>query len=61
MLMVQETFQKVLSDLGVKVHHDVMGCKDCQWEGQEVIYYIRSHHNQDHPFHECPRLGQECC
>jgi len=60
-MMVQEAFQRTLSDLGVEVEHNVLGCPDCRWEGRDVIYCPRSRHHRDHPFHECPGLGQECC
>ena len=59
--MVQEAFRCTLSDLGVKVEHNVFGCPDCGWEGWDMIYCPQSWHHRDHPFHECPGLGQECC
>ena len=61
LMMVQEAFEKVLSDLGSDLHHDMFGCKDCQWEGRDVIYCRWSWHHWDRPLHVCPGLGQECC
>ena len=60
-IMVQEAFRCTLSELGVETEHNVFGCSDCRWEGRDVIYCPRSRHHRDHPFHECPGLGQECC
>jgi len=60
-VMVQEAFEKVLSDLGSDLHHDMFGCRDCRWEGRDVIYCRKSRHHRDHPLHVCPGLGQECC
>ena len=47
--------------VGIELTHDVFGCWDCRWEGQNVVYCIWSWHNWDHPYHVCPGLGQECC
>jgi len=60
-VMVQEAFEKVCSDLGSELHHDVFGCRECRWEGKDIIYCSRSRHHRDHPLLVCPGLGQECC
>ena len=60
-VMVQEAFEKVCSDLGSELQHDVFGCRDCRWEGRDIVYCSRSRHHRDHPLHVCPGLGQECC
>ena len=60
-MMVQEAFQQALNDLGIEVDHNVFGCKDCRWVGWDVVYCPKSQHHRDHPFHECPGMGQECC
>src|SRR6267378_3455604 len=60
-LMVQEAFQQTLNDLGVEMNHDVLGCRDCYWNGDVYYYCIQSRHHHEHPYHVCPGLGQECC
>ena len=59
-LAAQEAFEGVVRDLGVEMNHDVLGCRDCHWEGRDIVYCRRSRHNREHPYHECP-IGQECC
>jgi len=56
----QGAFEQAVVDLGVEMNHDVLGCRDCHWEGRDIIYCRRSRHNQEHAYHECP-IGQECC
>jgi len=60
-IMVQEAFHHTLSDFGVEVEHNVFSCPDCWWEDREVIYCPWSWNHHDHPFHECPGMGQDCC
>ena len=60
LLDAQRTFEDVLEQYGVEMQHDVLGCRDCQWEGRDVIYCRWSPHHRDHPLHSCP-IGQECC
>jgi len=50
----------ISADLGVEMNDDVLGCRDCHWEGRDIIYCRRSRHNREHAYHECP-IGQECC
>ena len=59
-LAAQEAFEGVVRDLGVEMNYDVLGCRDCHWEGRDIVYCRRSQHNREHPYHECP-IGQECC
>ena len=56
----QGVFEEVVRELGVEMNHDVLGCRDCHWEGHDIIYCRRSRHNREHLYHECP-IGQECC
>jgi hypothetical protein len=57
---VQKVFQEVLEELGFEEHHDVLGCKDCEWDGGDFVYCPRSRSHKDHPFHVCP-VYQLCC
>jgi len=56
----QGAFEEAVRELGVEMNHDVLGCRECHWEGRDIIYCRRSRHNQEHPYHTCP-IGQECC
>jgi len=56
----QGAFEEVVRELGVEMNHDVLGCRECHWEGCDIIYCRRSRHNREHLYHECP-IGQECC
>jgi len=58
--VAQGAFEQAVMDLGVEMNHDVLGCRDCHWEGRDIVYCRRSRHNREHPYHECP-IGQECC
>ena len=60
MQVAQGAFEQVVRDLGVEMNHDVLGCRDCHWEGRDIIYCRRPRRNQEHAYHECP-VGQECC
>jgi len=56
----QGAFEEAVRELGVEMNHDVLGCRECHWEGRDIIYCRRSRHNREHPYHTCP-IGQECC
>jgi len=56
----QGVFEEVVRELGVEMNHDVLGCRECHWEGRDIIYCKHSWHNREHPYHVCP-IGQECC
>jgi len=60
MEVAQGAFVQMVRELGVEMNHDVLGCRECHWEGRDIIYCRRSRHNREHPYHECP-IGQECC
>ena len=60
MEVAQGAFEQTVRELGVEMNHDVLGCRDCHWEGRDIIYCRRSRHNQEHPYHKCP-ISQECC
>jgi hypothetical protein len=34
----QEAFKRTLDEFGVEVHHNVLGCVNCKWEGEDIIY-----------------------
>ena len=48
MEVAQGAFEQAVVDLGVEMNHDVLGCRDCHWEGRDIIYCRRSRHNQEH-------------
>ena len=45
LLETQQTFGDMLDWYGVEVQHDMLGCRDCQWEGRDVIYCRWSPHH----------------
>jgi len=47
----QGAFEEAVRELGVEMHHDVLGCRECHWEGHDIIYCRRSRHNRGHPYH----------
>jgi hypothetical protein len=56
----QNIFKRALEEFGVEEFHDVLGCVDCRWEGEDIIYCRKSCHHRSHPFHLCPIWGV-CC
>ena len=56
----QVAFKRALEEYGVEEFHDVLGCMNCKWEGEDIIYCHRSRHHRSHPFHQCPPWGI-CC
>jgi hypothetical protein len=34
----QNAFKWALEQFGIEEFHDVLGCMDCKWEGEEIIY-----------------------
>jgi hypothetical protein len=56
----QEVFKRALEEFGVEEFHNVFGCVDCKWEGEDIIYCHKSRHHRSHPFHLCPVWGI-CC
>jgi hypothetical protein len=38
----QEAFKRALDKFGVEVHHNVLQCVDCKWEGEDIIYCQKS-------------------
>ena len=59
-ILVQQAFQDCIDQLGVDLHHDILGCQDCTWEGGRVEYCRRSQFHKSHPFHRCAP-DQDCC
>jgi hypothetical protein len=47
---MQGVFKRVLEEFGVEEFHDVLGCVDCKWEGEDIIYCRKSRHHRSHPF-----------
>jgi hypothetical protein len=42
----QNIFKRALEEFGVEEFHDVLGCVDCKWEGEDIIYCRKSRHCQ---------------
>ena len=57
---MQVAFKRALEEYGVEEFHDVLGCMNCKWEGEDIIYCRKSRHHCSHPFHQCPPWGI-CC
>jgi hypothetical protein len=38
----QNAFKQALEEFGVEEFHDVLGCVDCKWEGEDIIYCRKS-------------------
>jgi hypothetical protein len=57
---LQGVFKRALEEFRVEEFHDVLGCVDCKWEGEDIIYCCKPRHHHSHPFHQCPVWGV-CC
>jgi hypothetical protein len=59
--VVQQAVKQGLDELWIEENHNILGCRDCFWEGSNIYYCRKSIHNARHPYHRCPAYQKCTC